>query len=70
MAVPMFFKDRNTNQLVGSSIIPSWLWNAVKTKAREDKVSENTVVKNALKNYLAQYRNKSIENIHNERGEM
>lgn len=62
MAVSIFFRDKNTKELCGSAIIPTWLWMAIKDEAREMKVSENTAIKRAL---ISHYGNRREDNIRN-----
>lgn len=55
MAITLFFKNKHTREIDGSIVCPTWLWGAVKEEARVKKVSENTIVKHALRSYLKKY---------------
>lgn len=55
MAITLFFKNKHTREIDGSIVCPTWLWGAVKNEARRQKVSENTIVKYALREYLKAY---------------
>ena len=55
MATTVFFRNKHTDELEGAVIIPSWLWIAVMQETRRRDCCAGTIVRDALKQYLAKY---------------